>query len=234
MGKLLERMVHHRLKHFIENRRLIPRHQIGFRKARSSTDCVTMLVTDIIGGFTRGKGTAAVALDVKGTVNALSPAAVLDQLARIRAPSIIINFVAFMITSRNLFFRERSTCPSKCGVGVPQGGVLSPLLFNLALREISNILPEGVRILQFADDILLYTKFVDVNEAQASLEEAIRRLIPWLAALGLVVAAEKSEFYVFSRTRVIPLIEGLQVGEGWIPLLSSLVYLGVVLNSDLI
>lgn len=64
---------------------------------------MTVLVTDIIGGFTKGKGTGAVALDVKGAFNALSPEAVLDQLMRIEAPTRIINFVSLTITSRNIF-----------------------------------------------------------------------------------------------------------------------------------
>ncbi|XP_051155209.1 uncharacterized protein LOC127277858 [Leptopilina boulardi] len=46
------------------------------RKERSAMDCVIALASDILEGFTEGKGTVAVALDIKGAFNALLPAEV--------------------------------------------------------------------------------------------------------------------------------------------------------------
>lgn len=75
-----------------------------------------------------------------------------------------------------------------------RGGVLSPLFFNFALRKIARILPQGVRILQFADDILLYVRFSDINEAQAILEQAVERLTPCLSSLGFSLTPRKVSF----------------------------------------
>lgn len=132
---------------------------------------MSVLVLDTIRGFTLGEGTVALALDIKEAFNYLLPSMVLQQLIKKRVLARLINFVAFVIVSRNIVFQE--SLGSRCyRVGVPQGGVLSLLLFNLALREIHKHLPANVRLLQFADDILLYCRSEDINEALSSLEVA--------------------------------------------------------------
>jgi retron-type reverse transcriptase len=40
--------------------------------------------------------------------------------------------------------------------GLPQGSVLSPLLYNIGGTEIDSRLTRGVLILQYADDIVIY------------------------------------------------------------------------------
>lgn len=107
-GKIMERMINCRLEHFVESNDLIPVHQIGFRKERSAMECVIALASDILEGFTEGKGTVAVALDIKGAFNALLPAEVVGELERVNAPTRIINFVSFMITKRHLSFDDKS------------------------------------------------------------------------------------------------------------------------------
>lgn len=63
--KLFERMVHKRLEHYIESRDAIPLNQYGFRRGRSTTDCVSALITDISFGFAKREHTIAVAVDLK-------------------------------------------------------------------------------------------------------------------------------------------------------------------------
>lgn len=187
-GKLMERLVQRRLDHFLGSKRLIPPHQFGFRRNRSAIDCVSVLVTDAMNGFAKKKGTAVLALDVKGAFNALLPAKVLEDLVDCKVPERIFNFIAHMITDRKLIFGKPGNVPNSCGTGVPQGRVLSPTLFNFALRKINCLLPIGVKVLQYADDILLYCRFSNVKDAVKLLEEAVTKLKPWLLSYGLSLA----------------------------------------------
>ena len=84
-------------------------------------------------------------------------------------PGRIVNFVNFLTTKRVLYFSAADNSPRVCGEGVPQGGVLSPLLFNLHLRGINEILPVDVRASMYADDLLLYTRQVDPRLALCAL-----------------------------------------------------------------
>ena len=74
--------------------------------------------------------------------------------------------------------------------GVPQGGVLSPLFFNITLdfilmnmdNEIKQLVDEGL-ILAFADDLVI---MVNPNET-----EKIRKLISHLSKNGLETNQDK-------------------------------------------
>lgn len=54
-----------RMEHFIEFHDLIPRSQFGFRKGKSVVDCVSVLVLDILNGFSHNQKMVALALDIK-------------------------------------------------------------------------------------------------------------------------------------------------------------------------
>jgi len=48
---------------------------------------------------------------------------------------------------------------SKTEVGSPQGGVISPLLSNIYLNEFDQKMKsKGIRIVRYADDILIFAK----------------------------------------------------------------------------
>ena len=176
--KTFERMVQKRLEFLVEGNRWVPANQFGFRRGRSSMDCVASVVADVLQGFGRAEGTLALALDLKGAFNAVLPGVLLHQLSELEAPGRIINFINFLTTRRMLHFSHEDTSPRLCGVGVPQGGVLSPILFSIHLRRVNEIHPAEVRAAMYADDLLLYSRHSDPQQALANLERAIGSLIP--------------------------------------------------------
>lgn len=108
-------------------------------------------------------------LNIKGAFNALLPSKILQQLTNNKVAARITNFIAFMTAKRYIKFQD-GTEPRLCGVGVPQGGVFLPLLFNFTLKDIGKHLPPDVRIIQFADDILMCHRSTDINESLARLK----------------------------------------------------------------
>src|SRR5207244_2570821 len=80
--------------------------------------------------------------------------------------------------------------------GTPQGGVISPLLANIALHGMETALgigytPQGWTIgkralVRYADDFVVFC------ETKEDAEVAIRDLTGWLAARGLTLSSEKT------------------------------------------
>ena len=80
--------------------------------------------------------------------------------------------------------------------GTPQGGVISPLLANIALhgmeeavgmsRKKAGITTSNTAVVRYADD------FVVTCTTREEAERAIDRLIPWLAERGLTLSEEKT------------------------------------------
>jgi group II intron reverse transcriptase/maturase len=73
-------------------------------------------------------------------------------------------------------------------VGTPQGGVISPLLANIALNSLDWHLHEhGQRFVRYADD------FVVLCRDEAGAQEAIALVQEHLSTLGLTLSAEKTK-----------------------------------------
>ncbi|KAM7315515.1 hypothetical protein ISCGN_005298 [Ixodes scapularis] len=87
--------------------------------------------------------------------------------------------------------------------GTPQGAVLSPLLFNLALRG----LPEALRAVPnvehaiYADDITLWCREGSDAEIEEKLQAAADIVGEYVMKCGLKCAPEKSELLVFRNPR---------------------------------
>jgi RNA-directed DNA polymerase len=79
--------------------------------------------------------------------------------------------------------------------GIAQGGVLSPLLMNIALHGMEAVVTEGAAngrpreqplLVRYADD------FVILHSDLKELQQAVRRVKHWLARMGLQLHADKT------------------------------------------
>ena len=222
-----------RVEHLAESGDWVPPNQYGFRRGRSSLDCVAAVVCDILSGFGSGESSYALALDLKGAFNAVLPVELFRQLSDLRLPDRLLTFISFFIAKRYLYFSSSDSSPRACGVGFLQGGVLSPILFNLHLRLLNGFLPAGVRAAMYADDLLLYVRGTDSARALGLLESAMGSLTPWLGGLGLTVSIPKCQLCVFSRARRRVGDVSIRAGDSLISCQPTLKYLGVILDSRL-
>ena len=80
-------------------------------------------------------------------------------------------------------------------VGTPQGGVISPLLANIALNSLDWLLDrQGMRIKRYADD------FVVMCHSHTQAEEALALVQSHLSdELGLKLSPEKTQFARFEE-----------------------------------
>jgi len=73
----------------------------------------------------------------------------------------------------------------KTAKGTPQGGIISPLLANIALNGIQQILPGGLGYVRYADD------FVITSRTREELERFIPSIVNWLVQRGLTLSESK-------------------------------------------
>lgn len=78
------------------------------------------------------------------------------------------------------------------GKGTPQGGVISPLLANIALNRLDwHLHDAGFRFVRYADD------FVVLGRTAAEVKEAHDQVTQQLAQLGLTLSAKKTQLTQF-------------------------------------
>ena len=102
--------------------------------------------------------------------------------------------------------------------GVPQGGVLSPLFYILYVAKLLKSLPKTVQMLQFADDITLF------SNNRNSLEKALNQAEKQLSYLGLELAPQKTVFINFNNLKIKPGKTKLKLNESFILTKNILIY----------
>eukprot|EP00971_Amphidinium_carterae_P061318 1214194-Amphidinium_carterae.1 len=84
-------------------------------------------------------------------------------------------------------------------MGLPQGSVLSPFLFNELLRPIMQKLGQEAEVLSYADDLQLLFRGYDIQTLEQQARRTLRLLTSLCAGIGLHINASKCECILFSR-----------------------------------
>ncbi|GAC1564153.1 MAG: hypothetical protein NVS2B2_31080 [Ktedonobacteraceae bacterium] len=160
-------------------------HSYGFRPGRGTHDALAALLVAI-----EGRPAFVFNADIEGAFDYVNQSLVLEKLQTYPALKQLIHaWLTAGVIDGNTY------SPSETGIA--QGGVLSPLLMNVALHGMEAVVAEGTvsadsskrpLLVRYADN------FVIVHENLQELQRAVRRVRHWLATIGLQVRADKTHF----------------------------------------
>ncbi|XP_054720827.1 uncharacterized protein LOC129230454 [Uloborus diversus] len=86
-------------------------------------------------------------------------------------------------------------------IGVPQGSVLSPLLFLLYMNTVDSYIHKNTKIACYADDIAIWCTSQDLKTFQKFLNLSLKGIATWATDLKLTINPNKSNYCVFSTDR---------------------------------
>ena len=89
------------------------------------------------------------------------------------------------------------------GQGVPQGSVLSCLLFLIAINDIVASIPAMVKPSLYVDDLAIFMEATFIDSAQRVLQRAVDAISELLDKNGFRLSAEKTAGVVFHRKRMV-------------------------------
>ncbi|KZS06599.1 Uncharacterized protein APZ42_029899, partial [Daphnia magna] len=143
LGKMLERILANRLHWFLECKGLINIAQAGFRRGCSTTDHIAQLDSYIKTGFNQKKCTVATFLDISKAYDSMWIQGLMYKMANLGITGQFLGWVQEFLTGRNMCVRIGSIVSSSTPIenGVPQGAVLSPILFNIMLKKFPSVHP---------------------------------------------------------------------------------------------
>lgn len=211
LGKLMETIVNKRLNFYLEENGLISNTQAGFRKNRQTLDQLIALESAIKTGQVRNKVVGAIFLDLEKAYDTMWRGGLLKNLKEMEIGGKMYNYILNFVTERTF---QVKVGEALSGIrtqenGTPQGAVISPTLFNIAVNNINTAITDpNTHISQFADDCALWknlghltakklkTKLRVIQTFQKEAEKLIQRL----KSLGFKVNVKKTQAILFNFT----------------------------------
>jgi Reverse transcriptase (RNA-dependent DNA polymerase)/Endonuclease-reverse transcriptase len=238
LGKLFEKIILQRLTKFAEGENGLSKNQFGFRKGKSTLEAILTVTKRALIARNKKKGgnrfCGIITLDVRNAFNSVSWSAIAGALDRLDLPEKLFTIIGSYFSDRVITYEtEVGVKRRKVSAGVPQGGNLSTVLWNLMYDGVLRLdLPEGVEIVGFADDLVLTVMGDSKEQVEVRATRAIGTVVHWMTVRQLKVAHAKTEMVLVSNCKQIGTAQ-LEL-EGC-PILSKrqVKYLGVMIDDRL-
>ncbi|MEW8548209.1 MAG: reverse transcriptase domain-containing protein [Candidatus Thiodiazotropha sp.] len=234
LGKCMERVVFSRLYSYVEHHSVIDPEQEGFRKFHGTSMALLRLVQDIVNGFNVGSPSVAVFIDMEKAYDSVWRNGLLVKLFDMGIQGVIWKWIQNFLCSRTAYCHlngaEKSVFTTE--LGLPQGSVLSPLLFNLFIKDIYQEVQS--KKVKFADDGTIWRTGEKVEDLVVGIESDLMKIVEWTYKWRMKLNIDKTEFCVFSRrseqeiANVKVKMNGVDVKRTYFPKL-----LGVILDPKL-
>ena len=121
-----------------------------------------------------------VALDMSKAFDTINIHTLIRKLRQTNIPGTIIKFIANYIHGRKSYrtYINHTSSQRQFKTGVPQGGVLSPTLFNIYTADIT--LPRApVQVMFYAGDITITSTHTSTSAAKKYIQPYLHKVFAW-------------------------------------------------------
>ena len=254
--RTFEHLIHRRLVAELQGRNYFAPYQFGFRAGYSTTDAIHFLLTSIQDAIRRQRTGDAIQcpvlfLDIQKAFDRVDHAILLHRVKDAGITGRAWLWIRSFLSNRHMRCVDASehSAWQQVEYGVPQGCVLSPLLFLIFINQLQlDILSDPkcshVAPAFYADDGALCPNPFDPNPPVAAafeaeytqhLTAAMAHLDEWCRASRMRFGADKSQLVVFTQRKAIdptPFM-ALQLCGFTVSVAASYNYLGLRLSSRL-
>ena len=201
-SKILEKLVYGRLiGHFFRNNFFTPA-QFGFLPGKSTLDAAQKIVNDIYDSFDKGEKTVGVFLDLAKAYDTIDREKLCRKLEYYGVTGLTLQCFRSYLSMRRQAVRYKGVVSDlrTTKFGLPQGGILSCLLYIIYANDIVKYCPE-LNFVMYADDTNIYTCGRKIDEICNRLNAGLFRINEWLCSNGLTLNVDKSKYVVFRRQK---------------------------------
>ena len=213
LSKVLEACVHKQFSHFIHQNSLISPFQSGFRPGHSTVTALLKVTDDIRRGMEDTKVTILVLIDFSNAFNTVSHEVLLSILSYRMVSHGALEWFSSYLRGRQQAVLVGDTSSNWCDLetGVPQGGILSPLLFSTFIDLLTAELQCAYHL--YADDLQLYCQ-AGVDKMSDAVEELNRDLSivkNWSDRFGVSVNPSKCQAIIIGSPHSLRRLTGVTV-----------------------
>ncbi|KAF7246443.1 Protein NEL [Varanus komodoensis] len=204
----------------------------GFRPGYGTESALVALYNDLCREKDRGSASLLVLLDLSVAFDTIDHGILLDRLAGLGVGGTALQWFHSYLNGQfqKVVLGDYGSAPWQLCHGVPKGSILSPLLFNIYMKPLGEVIRRcGLWNHQYTDDTQLYLSFsTNPGEAVAVLNWCLAEVMGWMRANKLKLNPDKTE---------VLLVGGSGFGEGdlkvALPPRDKVRSLGVLLDPEL-
>ena len=220
LGKTFERLLYRRIFPFVLRSHIIPDEQFGFVPTCSTTHQTLRLVEHISSGFNAHLSTLAIFLDVQKAYDSTWHSGLFYKLRAFNFPTALQAIIRSFLFSHSFWVSEDRALSSSRRIlaGVPQGAVLSPLLYTIFTADIPwDTFASGKNL------VYLHRR----------VQRHLDAVLSWASKWCLSIGAQKTQAIVFTKRRYLDRLPRLSVSDVPIEYSPHVTYLGVTFDRHL-
>ena len=226
ISKLIERLVYSQLFNFLEQHKLLPKFQFGFRKYHSTETAVLKVISDIAMAADAGEVTLLGLLDMSAAFDTVDHSILVNRLeTSFGFSGSVLSWLESFLSRRTqqVVFNNTVSDVAEVRTGVPQGSVLGPLLFLLYSADVPLIAAcNGLSIHCYADDGQLYFhgKAGESANITTKITNCIEEIDCWMSSNRLKLNSEKTQFIWIGTSQQLNKVpvNAINIGSSSVPI----------------
>ncbi|CAH1372910.1 unnamed protein product, partial [Tenebrio molitor] len=205
-GKVFEKILSTRLKNFLEINNLLPPEQFGFRSERSTINPILEFHTDTTRHANLKEHTLAVFLDIERAFDRVWHDGLVQKLIKIPINPNFIQLIDSFLSNRTCSVKIQNikSRPIALQAGVPQGSILSPLLYIVYCRDFPVTDAPRTKTRLFADDTAVWTSQRNPAIAARILQGHLNNITTWTNTWRIKPNPLKSQSILMSYSGARP------------------------------
>ena len=233
LSKIYENVIFEQIQEYLRENNIINQNQFGFQPKSSTLTATVNFLNNIYVSLDSGCYTSCIFLDVKKAFDSVPHEILLQKLSFYGMSTSAISFIRSYLTNRTQTACVNDTLSSARTIitGVPQGGILSTILFSLYVNDIFCLKLNG-SLQMYADDTVITYKSKNLENLQIQMQNDLEILFEWFASNKLSLNLKKTNFMVFSMSGTYNSIE-IKVQNQTIYQVLTSKFLGLMIDYDL-
>jgi len=213
----------------------LSQNQHAFRQGRSTESALSVMVGQIECALDKKEFALGVFLDIQGAFDNVNPEAVISGMRKKGIQEEIVTWYNHYLLNRTITVEHKGVnIKRKLTRGTPQGGVFSPVAWNIQFDEFLQLFDEGrVHANGFADDGGLIICGNNPQLLMSRMQKAVNTALEWGKSVDLTFSPSKTVVVLFTKRRKFVMPNDLLMGDVRIPFSDQVKYLGVTLDSKL-
>lgn len=203
--KIMERMINERLTYYVENKGYVSKYQSGFRRGRNTMDPALCLEHEIRKAQINRESVVAIFFDLEKAYDMMWKEGLLIKLHKIGIKGPMYRWIKDFLLERSIQVKIGKCYSDKTVIenGIPQGSIVSPLLFSIMINDVFMGLENGMGLSLFADDGAIWKRGRNLKFIMGKIQEAINKIEEWSFKWGFKFSVDKTKTMIFTKKRVV-------------------------------